>query len=169
MSSPQPPSTLTTAQRWIGLIVILIVCQATGGLGAIATTPQIDTWYAQLNKPSWNPPPWVFGPVWTTLFVLMGIAAWLVWKQGGFKAARLPLSLFGMQLLLNLAWSWIFFHFHAMGIAFFELLALWVAIAACIATFWNKSKVGAMLLLPYLAWVSFAGLLNFTLWQLNAG
>lgn len=169
MNANQSTATITSVQRWMGLVFFVILCQATGLLGAIATTPQIDAWYSTLDKPSWNPPPWVFGPVWTTLFLFMAISAWIVWQQGGFKAARLPLSLFLIQLALNLAWSWIFFYFHAIGWACVELVVLWCAIAGCLITFWPKSKLAAGLLVPYLAWVSFAGVLNFMLWKLNAG
>ncbi len=95
---------MTERTRWIGLIVFVVICLGAGGLGAIATTPEIEGWYKTIAKPEWNPPAWIFGPVWTTLFILMGIAAWLVWKPAGFKAATTPLSLFAVQLVLNVAW-----------------------------------------------------------------
>jgi tryptophan-rich sensory protein len=154
--------------RWIGLIAFVVVCLGAGGFGAMATTPEIDGWYKTLAKPSWNPPDRVFGPVWTTLFVLMGVAAWLVWLQGGFKAAAKPLSLFSVQLALNVAWSWIFFGLHQPGWAFLEIVVLWLAIAATTIAFYRCSKVAGWLLVPYLAWVSFAGVLNFAIWRMNA-
>ena len=151
----------------IVLFVFIIVCLGVGGLGAIATTPEIDGWYRTIAKPSWNPPGYVFGPVWTTLFVLMGIAAWLVWKGKGFKEAKIPLGLFAAQLLLNVAWSWIFFNRHQLGWAFAEILILWLAIAVTTIAFFKETKVAGALMLPYLAWVSFAAVLNFTIWRLN--
>lgn len=159
---------MTQRTRWIGLIILIVVCLGVGGLGAIATTPEIDTWYRTLDKPSWNPPDFVFGPVWTTLYVLMAIAAWLVWKPAGFRAAAVPLSLFAFQLGLNLLWSWIFFGMHRPGYAFAEIVVLWFAIAATTFTFLRHSKPAAWLMSPYLAWVTFATALNFAIWQLNA-
>jgi len=154
---------------WIDLAVFIAVCLGAGGLGAIATTPEIDGWYRTLTKPTWNPPDSVFGPVWTTLFVLMGIAAWLVWKPNGFKAATVPLALFGVQLVLNVWWSWIFFGMHQPGWAFVEIVILWLATAATKVAFFRSSKIAGWLLVQYLAWVSFAAVLNFTIWRLNAG
>jgi translocator protein len=160
---------VTTTTRWIGLAVFILVCLGAGGLGAIATTPEIDGWYRTLAKPAWNPPDSVFGPVWTTLFILMGIAGWLVWKPAGFKAAAMPLTLFGVQLVLNVAWSWIFFGMHQPGWAFVEIVVLWLAIVATTLAFFRRSQIAGWLLVPYLAWVSFAAVLNFTIWRLNAG
>ncbi|WP_339613469.1 TspO/MBR family protein [uncultured Rubinisphaera sp.] len=158
---------MTERTRWIGLVVFIIVCLSAGGLGAIATTPEIEGWYKMIAKPSWNPPGWIFGPVWTTLYIMMAIAVWLVWKQAGFKAAKLPLNSFGVQLLLNVAWSWIFFGMHRPGWAFAEIIVLWLAILATTILFFKKSKIAGGLMVPYLAWVSFASVLNFTIWRLN--
>ncbi len=138
-----------------------------GGLGAIATTPEIEGWYATLEKPSWNPPGYVFGPVWTTLYLMMAVAAWLVWRPAGFKTATLPLVLFAVQLVLNVAWSWIFFGLHQPGWAFVEIVFLWLAIVATIVAFLRCSRAAGWLLVPYLAWVSFASVLNYAIWQLN--
>ena len=154
--------------RWIGLALFLAVCLAAGGLGAIATTPEIEGWYKTIAKPSWNPPGYVFGPVWTTLYIMMAIAAWLVWKPAGFKAAAVPLSLFAGQLLLNIAWSWIFFGAHQPGWAFAEIVILWLAIAATTVVFFRHSQIAGWLLVPYLVWVSFASVLNFAIWRMNA-
>jgi len=160
---------VTERTRWIGLAVFIVVCLGAGGLGAVATTPEIEGWYRTIEKPSWNPPDWIFGPVWTTLFVLMAIAAWLVWKPAGFKAAATPLSLFAIQLMLNVAWSWIFFGLHQPGWAFVEILVLWLTILATTVAFFRCSQLAGWLLVPYLAWVSFAAVLNFSIWRLNAG
>lgn len=161
------PKPMNQRTRWIGLAVFIVVCLGAGGLGAIATTSEIEGWYQTIAKPSWNPPDRVFGPVWTTLFILMGIAAWLVWKPEGFKAAAIPLLLFVVQLLLNTGWSWIFFGLHQPGWAFVEIVMLWLAIAATTVTFFRRSKTAGWLLMPYVAWVSFAGVLNYAIWRLN--
>jgi len=155
--------------RWIGLVLFILVCLGAGGLGAIATTPEINGWYRTVIKPDWNPPDRVFGPVWPTLFILMGISAWLVWKPSGFMKAAIPLSLFALQLGLNVGWSWIFFGMHQIGWALVEILLLWVAILATTVVFFRHSQPAGWLLVPYLAWVTFASFLNFTLWRLNAG
>jgi tryptophan-rich sensory protein len=154
--------------RWIGLLVIMLVCLAAGGIGAFATTPEIAGWYKTIKKPSWNPPDYVFGPVWTTLYIMMAIAAWLVWKPGGFKAATVPLTLFAVQLLLNTAWSFIFFGQHQIGWALVDIVLLWVAIVATTISFFSHSTLASWLMIPYLLWVSFATALNFTIWRLNA-
>lgn len=155
--------------RWGSLLVFIAGCLGAGGLGAIATTPEIEGWYKTIEKPSWNPPDSVFGPVWSTLFVMMGVAAWIVWKREGFKAAKMPLSLFAVQLGLNIAWSWIFFGLHQPGWAFLEIVILWLAISATTVSFYGRSKLAGTLMVPYLAWVSFASVLNFTIWRLNLG
>lgn len=156
-----------TAARWMGLFVFVGICLGVGVLGSIATRPEIDTWYKSLNKPVWNPPGSIFGPVWTTLYVLMGIAAWLVWKRDGFWPAKTALILFTVQLVLNGAWSWIFFRMHRPDLAFIELVFLWIAIAATTVAFFRHSPLAGWFLTPYLAWVSFAAVLNFTIWRMN--
>ena len=158
----------TRAKQAIGLIVFIAVCLGAGGLGAIATTQEIDGWYKTIAKPAWNPPDYVFGPVWTTLFIMMAIAGWLVWKPAGFKPVIVPLSLFGIQLILNVAWSWVFFGLHQTGWAVIEILVLWAVILATMVTFFRSSKVAGWLMVPYLAWVSFASVLNVAIWRLNA-
>jgi tryptophan-rich sensory protein len=154
--------------RWIGLVLFVLVCLGAGGLGAVATTPEIDGWYRTIAKPQWNPPDWVFGPVWTTLYVLMGIAAWLVWRPAGFNNAAIPLSLFATQLVLNVAWSWMFFGMHQIGWAAVEIIILWLAILITTVAFFRRSKLAGWLMVPYLGWVTFASVLNFTIWRLNA-
>lgn len=150
---------------WPGLVVWLVVCFTAPALGSWAGP---DAWYVQLQKPAWNPPPWVFGPVWTTLYVMMAVAAWTVWRRCGFAAQRLPLSLFLVQLVLNALWTPLFFGWHQPGIAFADIVLLWLALAATLAAFGKIHRGAALLLAPYLAWVSFAAFLNFTLWQLNS-
>lgn len=151
----------------IALVVFLVVCFAAAGIGGAVTTPKISTWYATLVKPSWNPPNWIFGPVWSALYFCMAVAAWLVWRQEGLVAAKLPLTLFAVQLVLNVLWSCIFFGFERPGFAFVEVVLLWAAIAATMVTFWSRSMTAGLLFVPYLAWVSFASLLNFAIWRLN--
>ncbi len=125
-------------------------------------------WYASLRKPSWNPPGWIFGPVWTALYAMMAVAAWLVWRRGGFAAQRRPLGWFLAQLALNAAWTPLFFGLHWPGVAFAEIVLLWLAIVATLAAFRRVSRTATLLLVPYLLWVTFATVLNFTLWRLNA-
>ncbi len=160
---------MSDRMKGIGLVLFIALCLGVAGLGALATTPEIEDWYQTLVKPSWNPPAWVFGPVWTTLYLLMAIAGWLVWKQAGFGAAALPMTLFGVQLMLNLGWSWIFFRFHQPGWAFIEIVLLWLAIAATTIAFFRRERIAGWLMTPYLVWVSFAAVLNFTIWQMNKG
>lgn len=124
-------------------------------------------WYAALAKPAWNPPNWIFGPVWTALYAMMAVSAWLVWQGSEGAVRRRALGWYAVQLVLNAAWTPLFFGLHFLGVAFAEILLLWVAIAATIAAFRRVSRVAAWLLVPYLAWVSFAAALNFTLWRLN--
>jgi tryptophan-rich sensory protein len=132
--------------------------------GAWTTSP---TWYSALVKPSWSPPGWLFGPVWTLLYVLMGVAAWLVWREGGWARQRRPLTLYVVQLVLNAAWTPIFFGLRQPGWALLEIVLLWAAILATLISFKPARPLAPWLLAPYLAWVSFAAFLNFTLWRLN--
>lgn len=149
------------------LVGFLAACLGTGFLGSMATAESVTNWYPSISKPSINPPDWVFAPVWTGLFVMMGVAAWTVWKRAGFRVARLPLTLFGIQLALNLLWSILFFGLQNPGLALVEIWALWLAILATIWFFRDHSQTAALLLVPYLGWVSFAVYLNFMIWQLN--
>ena len=126
-----------------------------------------DDWYASLNKPSWNPPGWVFGPVWTTLYFMMAYSAWTVWKQGGWAAQRKPLFYFLIQLVLNAAWTPLFFGLHKPGLALVNIVLLGLAIVITMIHFWRVSPAAGFLLAPYLAWVSFASYLNFTIWKMN--
>jgi benzodiazapine receptor len=155
------PSRLKSALALAGW---LSLCFGAASLGAVFMPGE---WYAALKKPSWNPPGWIFGPVWTALYTMMAVAAWLVWRQGGFAAQPRPLALFLAQLVLNAAWTPLFFGLHRPGIAFVEMVLLWLAIAATFTAFRPVSRVAAWLIVPYCAWVSFAAVLNFTLWRLN--
>lgn len=158
---------MSRVRSGLGLAVLVAICLGTGGIGAALTTPEINGWYRSIAKPSWNPPDAIFGPVWTTLYVLMAFATWLVWKPAGVRAAAAPLTLFAVQLFLNCAWSWIFFGMHQPGWAFVEIVTLWIAISATMVAYFRRSRIAGWLLVPYLAWVSFAGVLNFTIWRLN--
>lgn len=148
-----------------GLIVWIVVSMAAGWVGSRFMPGE---WYASLAKPSWNPPSWVFAPVWTTLYVLMGVAAWLVWRKRGFAGAPAALGLFIAQLGLNSLWSYLFFGAHRPGLAFLDIVVLWLVILATTVTFWRVSIPAGALLLPYLCWVGFASALNLQLWRLNS-
>jgi tryptophan-rich sensory protein len=126
-------------------------------------------WYASLTKPSWNPPNAIFGPVWSVLYVLMAVAAWLVWRKAGFSGAGAALSLFVVQLALNALWSYLFFGQHRPDLAFYDIIALWAAILSVAVLFWRVDHVAGGLIMPYLAWVTFASYLNFVIWRLNSG
>ena len=152
------------ARSWLALAGWWLLCLAAGSLGAWFGPGE---WYASLEKPSWNPPGWVFGPVWTALYTMMAVAAWLVWRKGGWCGQRQPLLLFHAQLALNALWTPLFFGLHRPGVAFAEIVLLWLAIATTLAAFRPVSRLAAWLLAPYLAWVSFAAALNLTLWRLN--
>ena len=152
----------------LSLAAWIALCLAAGGLGSFATSAKIPTWYATLAKPSWNPPNWVFAPVWTTLFILMAVAAWMVWMRRDRAGARVGLALFAVQLALNSLWSFLFFGAESPGAGMVEIVVLWIAIAATISSFKRVSVPAAWMLAPYLAWVSFASCLNFAIWRLNA-
>lgn len=125
------------------------------------------TWYESLNKPSWRPPNWVFAPAWTVLYILIAVSGWMVWREAGFSGAGMALTIYGIQLLLNAGWSALFFGLKRMDWAFAEVVALWLSILATIIAFQPIEPLAALLLWPYLAWVSFAAFLNFTMWRLN--
>jgi benzodiazapine receptor len=147
-----------------GLAGWLVLCFGVAAFGAQFLPGE---WYAGLKKPSWNPPSWVFGPVWTALYTLMAVAAWLVWKRGGFNVMRLPLGLFLLQLLFNALWSWLFFGRHECAVALGDILLLWLSLLATTVAFWKVNATAGWLLVPYLLWVGFAAGLNFALWRLN--
>ncbi len=157
--------TSTTLAR---LIVSILICQAAGGIGALAMGSSLDNWYATLNKPSFNPPGWIFGPVWGILYTLMGIAAWLVWNKGlNNPTVRTALTLFIVQLVLKSAWTFLFFGLKMPLLAFGEIVFLWIMILLTTIWFFKVSTYAGALLIPYILWVSFASVLNFSLWWLN--
>jgi translocator protein len=151
------------------LVIAVGVSEVAGVLGSFATASSVSTWYAALEKPVLNPPSWVFGPVWVTLYALMGVAAFLVWKRGlAQRGVKVALVAFGVQLLLNALWSFIFFGLRETGWAFVEIMALWLAIVWTMVVFSRVSKLAARLFVPYILWVSFAAYLNAAIWFLNA-
>ncbi len=157
----------SVSMSWIVLAFWIVLCFVVAGIGARWTTPEIAGWYRTLVRPSIAPPNWVFGPVWTTLYLLMAIAAWLVSQSAPSTSRTSGLALFLVQLALNLGWSWLFFQRHAIGGALVEILLLWIAIAATTFVFSRILPASAWLMAPYLAWVSFAAFLNASYWRLN--
>jgi len=149
---------------WFKLITSVVICQLAGAIGAVFTADSVGSWYLTLNKPSFNPPSWVFAPVWTSLYVLMGIALFLIWKN---KNSGFAISVFVIQLILNSLWSFIFFGIKNIQLAFFEIILLWLTILICIILFYRTSKTASFLLMPYILWVSFASVLNYELMRLN--
>lgn len=149
-----------------GLVGWLVVCFSASAVGALASV-QARSFYADLQQPAWAPPGWVFGPVWTVLYALMGVAAWLVWRSGGFRSNRPALLLFLVQLAVNAVWSWLFFAWRLGGLAFLDILALAALIVATLVAFWRARPLAGALLVPYLLWVAFAAALNLAIWRLN--
>jgi len=147
-----------------GLVISIIICL---GVGFIAGRFQPGEWYQSLAKPAWTPPGWVFPVVWTLLYIMMGIAAWLIWKQNGFAAVSLPLSIFILQLVFNGLWTVFFFGLKMPGLALVDIALLWTAILFTIILFWSKQSLAGVLLLPYFVWVSFASALNYSIWNMN--
>ncbi len=159
-------SKFSFSQQLYGLAGWLVAAFAAAAVGSIASVQAAD-FYAQLTRPSWAPPAWLFGPVWSALYLLMAIAAWLVWRRAGFAPAKTALSFFIAQLVANALWSWLFFAWHLGAAAFAEILLLWVLVIATVVTFWRVRPLAGILLLPYLAWVSFATALAYETWRLN--
>lgn len=158
--------TLPRQQQILGLAGWLAVSFAASAVGAVASI-QAKSFYSQLVQPGWAPPAGVFGPVWTVLYALMGVSAWLVWRCGGFGANRQALALFLVQLGFNALWSWLFFTWRLGLVALVDVAVLWILVAMTLAAFWRVRPLAGWLLVPYLLWVSFAAALNFSLWQLN--
>lgn len=148
-----------------GLIVSLILVAVVAAFGGLFTP---NSWYQEIAKPPWTPPGWIFGPVWTFLYALMGVAAWLVWREPGRSISNLALGVYILQLILNAVWSWIFFGLYRIGLAFADLIILWILLGITTILFWKVRRAAGILLLPYIAWVTFAGFLNYTIWILNA-
>jgi len=150
------------------IFIAITIPLAVGAASGFFTVTGVNSWYQTLNKPSWNPPGWVFGPVWTTLYIMMGIALFLVWTADTrAELKKIAIALFSVQLVLNFFWSFIFFNQQLVGWALVEIIAMWVFIVAAIFAFGHVSKVAAWLLVPYICWVSFAAMLNYTIWKMN--
>lgn len=154
------------ARQVYGLVGWAIVTFATAAIGAAASV-DAAAFYGTLARPTWAPPSWLFGPVWSVLYALMAIAAWMVWRLHGFQGGRRALVLFIVQLAFNALWSWLFFQWHQGALAFAEVVLLWSLIVATVLSFWKLSRVAAALMIPYLAWVTFASALTFAVWRLN--
>lgn len=159
---------MSLSRQVIGLFAWLVLTFAAAAIGAFASV-QAGAFYLDLVRPTWAPPPWLFGPVWSVLYLFMGVAAWLVWRTRSRTATRIALMAFVMQLAANSLWTWLFFVWHQGALAFAEILLLWALILVTTVMFARISKLAAALMLPYLAWVGFASALNFTLWRLNPG
>ena len=160
-------SDLGTGKDILALVLLVGICVGIGGLGGAVTAASVTEWYPTLTKPSFNPPNWIFGPVWTTLYVMMGIAAWRVWRAADRDTARGPLAVFALQLAVNLGWSVAFFGLRDPGLAVAVILALDLLVVATALMFRRIDRIAAMLLVPYLAWISFATVLNIAIWRLN--
>jgi benzodiazapine receptor len=161
---PQP----ARPRQILGLAAWILICFAAAAVGGAASARAGD-FYAQLDRPAWAPPSWLFAPVWTLLYLAMAVAAWLVWRERGFSGARGALTLFLVQLALNALWTWLFFAWRLGALAFAEILLLWVLIAATLILFWRVRAAAGALLVPYLAWVSFATALTLSVWRANPG
>ena len=149
-------------------IIAVFICQAVGIVSGLLTQNEMTTWFSSLNKPSWNPPAYLFGPVWTTLYLLMGISLWLVWKSNAPETQKLRAELtFALQLFLNFMWSILFFNIHSPALAFVDIVLMIVAILMTIGRFARISRLAAWLLVPYLMWVCFATVLNYRIWAMN--
>ena len=157
----------SAGRQALALSAFVAVCLAIGAIGGAVTSTSVGTWYQQLRKPSFNPPDWVFGPVWTVLYIAMAVAAWRVWRRLGLGDTRYSLSLFAIQLFLNLAWTILFFGFQQIGLALVEIVVLFAVILATAIAFWRRDRGAGLLFVPYLGWVGFAALLNASLWRLN--
>jgi len=153
-------------EQSLGFVIWLVITFSAAAVGSVATMNARD-FYSQLVLPAWAPPGWVFGPVWTLLYAMMAVAAWLVWRVGGFRAARGALCLFLIQLAFNALWSWLFFAWNRGALAFLEIWLLWLLILATLLAFWRVRAAAGWLLVPYLLWVSFAAVLSHAIWQLN--
>lgn len=158
-------------RKYLQLVLAVLLCQAAGIIGTIFTSPAIPTWYVSLNKPSFNPPAWLFGPVWISLYTLMGLALFIIWQQDRGKTrgknTKTALIFFMIQLALNAGWSPLFFGLKQPGWAFTEIILLWIMIVLTLVRFYKLSKIAGFLLVPYFIWVSFAAVLNLSLWILN--
>ena len=165
--SQLPSKRLTPTRDVLGLIVFVALCGIVSGMGGLITATSIDSWYHALQKPYFNPPNWVFPPVWTTLYFFMAVAGWRVWRRAGFDARRKALAVFGVQLGLNLAWSFLFFGLQQIGLALVEVVILLLAIIANTILFWRIDRLAGALFVPYSLWVAYATMLNASIFLLN--
>jgi benzodiazapine receptor len=159
-----PPIADHSRHPWWGLGAWMVFCFSASATAVFVST---GSWYAGVHKPAWNPPNWVFGPVWTTLYLMMALAAWLVWRDGGWQRRAVPLGLFVLQWVLNTAWTPLFFGLHRPGVAAVDIALLWVVLITTLILFWRTDKRAGGLMIPYLAWVTFAAVLNVTICRLN--
>ena len=161
-------TSILNVKNFKNLLVCILIPLMIGALGGIATASSIDTWYLTLEKPSFNPPNYLFGPVWTVLYILMGVSYYLVVQSPQREGQKAAFAVFALQLFLNFCWSFLFFKFGLLGIAFIEIIAIWLSIIAMIYIFGKINKTAAYLQIPYLCWVSFASVLNGSVWYLNS-
>ncbi len=166
---PKNANSNSSPGQWLVLAAFIILCLAVAGIAGWATSQSVETWYLTLNRPAWTPPSWLFAPVWTTLYIMMAVAAWRTWRTGGgfTGQARFALAMFFIQLALNFTWSFAFFGSRSPALGLVVIIMLWLAIAATIAAFRPIDRFAAWLLAPYLVWVSYATALNFAIWTLN--
>ena len=160
--------TIPIATQLLALAIFLALTFAAAGIGGAVTADSVRSWYPTLVKPSFNPPNWVFAPVWSLLYALMAVAAWRVWRVAGLRLSAPALAAFAVQLVLNVCWSLVFFGLQAIGAALVEIVVLLASIVATMALFWGHDRIAGLLFIPYVAWVSFATVLNASLWWLNA-
>jgi len=153
--------------RWLALVFFVFTAFAASAIGGFATTSSVTTWYPTLVKPAWNPPSWLFAPVWSALYLMMAVSAWRIWQRRSAPGAGFALRLWFAQLALNTLWSVLFFGARNPGAALAEIVVLWLLLAALQLRFARLDRVAALLWAPYFAWVSFAAVLNFTIWRLN--
>jgi len=157
------------SKAWLGSVLALglwIAFSFAAAIGGALT--EMGDWYRSLEMPSWNPPGWVFGPVWTMLYTMLGVAAWRVWRLGGFRQQKVALGAFGVQWVLNALWTPLFFGMHRPGLALIDLVLLWVAALVTTVLFWRADRTAGGLMVPYMLWLSFAAALNFAIWRLNS-
>jgi benzodiazapine receptor len=162
------PASLPRRRPLASAVGAVLVCVLLGAAGGLLTAPAIEGWYATLTKPSFNPPNWVFGPVWTVLYTLQGLAVWLLWRRDTERrAVRIAIALFCIQFVLNLAWSPAFFGLQSPALGLVVIVPLWAAIVATIEAAWRVDRRASLLLVPYALWVTFAAILNYAIWMLN--
>jgi len=160
-------SGILEAMKFVPLIISIALAQTAGIIGSVFTAAGVRTWYVDLIKPAWNPPSWIFGPVWITLYALMGISAYLIWQQKGASGVKLALFIYGIHLILNALWSVLFFGLKNPALAFVEIIILLGFIIVTTVLFWKINSWAGILMLPYITWVTFAAFLNYTIWHLN--